>query len=236
MGDMGGTDAEDKEDADSNVGTASDGSNHCGNLNRRRRISKKEYRIPKTSSPNEPLVVPKNDEQAKNMFNSYSEARKMKQKNATGNKRVNGDRSLTILDVTNAASCMAKNKPVSEKTWRKCEKENYGLYGITVRRAGPAGETIPGTNVTSGDRTEEVVEAKIVKGYNSFTIEWPGGRGKKRRAYTTRDVLRNRDDGQGVVPLNEAKKRMEVFLLVTLCEDSSLPVGDMHCHSFKEFL
>ena len=238
MGDMGGAGAEDKEDADSDVGTASGGSNHGGNSNRRRRISKKkEYRIPKTSSPNEPLVVPKDDEQAKMMFHSYSKARKMEQKNATRNKRVNEDRSLTFLDVTNAASYTAKNKPVIEKMWRKCEKKNFGLNGITVRRAGPAGETIPGTKVTSGDRRGEVVEAKMEKGYNAFTIEWLGVRGKKRSANTTEDVLRDRGDGQGVVSLDEAKKRMEVFLLATLCminvQVHQFVTNDVNVHDAK---
>lgn len=55
------------------------------------------------------------------------------------------------------------------------------------------------------------------KGYNEFAIEWSGGTGNKRSAYTTEDVLHDRDDGQGVVILDEAKEKMGVFLLAALC-------------------
>lgn len=55
------------------------------------------------------------------------------------------------------------------------------------------------------------------EGYNVFTIEWSGGKGKACSAYTTEDVLCFRDDDQGVVTLDEANKKMRVFLLATLC-------------------
>ncbi|CAM9633041.1 unnamed protein product, partial [Ectocarpus sp. 13 AM-2016] len=152
------------------------------------------------------------------MFGLFNKAREMERKLASENPRINEVRNLTLLDLTEAAICLKNKIPVSNETWRKCEKENYGLYGITVRRVGPTGEMIPGTKVTSGTgRPGEVVEAKMDAGYAVFTIEWLEGRSNRHVPYTTEDVLRERDDNQGVVTLEEAKKKMGVFLLTTLC-------------------
>lgn len=129
-------------------------------------------------------------------------------------------RNLTYLDITTASTCVAKGFPVDEDTWLKCEKENYGLYGIKTRREG-----VSGTKVTSANSKGEVVEAKMVKGYNTFTIEWSDAR-KKNSEYTTGEVLRDRDDGQGVVSLDEAKQRMISFLLVARC------MADVQFHEF----
>lgn len=85
-----------------------------------------------------------------------------------------------------------------------------------MRQAGAAGETISGTKVTSEGRTGEVVDAKMEKGYNVFTIEWLRGKGDKRSAYATKDMLRSRECGQGVVSFDEANEKMRVFLLANL--------------------
>ncbi|CAN0310050.1 unnamed protein product, partial [Ectocarpus sp. 8 AP-2014] len=175
-------------------------------------------RIPRTSSPRESLMVPKDDQQAELMLSLYRKAREMERKLAGENKRIKEVRNLTLLDLTEAASCLDKGNPVSEEIRRKCEKENYGVYGITVRRAGPTGETIPGTKVTSDKgRRGEVVEAKMHEGHTVFTVEWSEGKSNRRSAYSTEDVLRDRDDNQGVATLEEAKEKMGVFLLATLC-------------------
>lgn len=199
--------------------TDTDSGSVSGNSKRRRRSAgKKHNRIPRTSSPRESLMVPKDDQQAELMLSLYRKAREMERKLAGENKRINEVRNLTLLDLTEAASCLDKGNPVSEEIWRKCEKENYGLYGITVRRAGPTGETIPGTKVTSDKgRRGEVVEAKMDEGYTVFTVEWSEGKSNRRSAYSTEDVLRDRDDNQGVATLEEAKEKMGVFLLATLC-------------------
>ncbi|CAM9459462.1 unnamed protein product [Ectocarpus sp. 12 AP-2014] len=199
--------------------TDTDSGSVSGNSKRRRRSAgKKQNRNPRTSSPREPLTVPQDDQQAELMLSLYRKAREMERKLAGENKRIKEVRNLTLLDLTRAASCLDKGNPVREEIWRKCEKENYGLCGITVRRAGPTGETIPGTKFTSDKgRRGEVVEAKMDEGYTVFTVEWSEGTCNRRSAYSTEDVLRDRDDNQGVATLEEAKEKMGVFLLATLC-------------------
>ncbi|CAN0527609.1 unnamed protein product, partial [Laminaria digitata] len=206
-------------DADSDGDTESDNGSVSRKSKRRRPSSeKKQNRIRRTSSPLEPLMVPKDDEQAELMFQLYHKAREFERLLKKENMRIKEIINLTLLDLADAASCLAKGKPVSEAIRRKCEKEKYGLYGITVRRAGADGGTIPGTKVTSGKgRTGEVVRGQMEKGYNEFTIEWSSGNENKCSAYTTEDVLRDRDDNQGVVTLNEAKEKIRVFLLAALC-------------------
>ncbi|CAN0040625.1 unnamed protein product [Ectocarpus sp. 12 AP-2014] len=162
-------------------------------------------------------MVPKDDEQAELMFRLYRNAKDMERQVKEENKKISETRHLTFLDLTDAASYLPRGEPISRDTWTKLEKEDYGLYGITVRQAGAAGETIPGTKVTSGGRTGEVVEAKMEKGYNVFTIEWSSGKGNTRSAYTTEAMLKDRRCGQGVVSLDEANKNMRAFLLATLC-------------------
>lgn len=124
---------------------------------RRRRSSKN----PTSSSPREPLMLPKDDEQAELMFKLYRNAKEMERQLKEENKRISETRNLTLLDLTDAASYLSRGVPISRDTWRKLEKEDYGLYGITVRQAGAAGETISGTKVTSEGRTGEVEDAKM---------------------------------------------------------------------------
>ncbi|CAM9476622.1 unnamed protein product [Ectocarpus fasciculatus] len=88
---------------------------------RRRSAGKKHYRIPRTSGPRESLMVPKDDQQAKLMLSLYRKAREMERKLAGENKRINEVRNLTLLDLTEAASCLDKGNPVSAEIWRKCE-------------------------------------------------------------------------------------------------------------------
>ncbi|CAB1104826.1 unnamed protein product [Ectocarpus sp. CCAP 1310/34] len=142
---------------------------------RRRSAGKKHNRIPTTSSPRESLMVPKDDQQAERILILYRKAREMERKLAGENKRINEVRNLTLLDLTEAASCLDKGNPVSEEIWRKCEKENYGLYGITVHRAGPTGETIPGTKVTSDCRGKllQRSQAQFTKGATAATSSLP---------------------------------------------------------------
>lgn len=112
----------------------------------------------------EPLVVPKDDEQAELMFEMYHKAREMARRLKEENMRIKEIRNLTLFDLTEAASCLAKGEPVSKDIWRKFEKD-YRLYGITERRAGADGEMIPGTKATSGKgRTGE-----DMYGCSSFT-------------------------------------------------------------------
>lgn len=77
------------------------------------------------------------------------------------------------------------------------------------------GETISGTRVTSGKTNGTVVKAEIVDGYNEFTIQW--SMGKKDSKYCLDDVLRDRDDGQAVVSLEDATEKMNIVLLAALC-------------------
>lgn len=188
---------------------ATDVDSDHGSVSGKSRQRKKSNGLPRTSSPREPLVVPKDDEQAELMGRLYRNAREMERQLKEDNKRINETRNLTLLDLTDAASCLYGGEPISKDIWRKLEKEDYGLYGITVRQAGASGETILGTTVTSKKgKTGEVVEAKMEEGYNVFTIEWSNGKGNARSAYTTLEVLCYRDDGQAVVSLDEANACM----------------------------
>ncbi|CAM9812390.1 unnamed protein product [Pylaiella littoralis] len=184
---------------------------------RRRQVSN---RLHKTSSQNEALVVPKDDEQAKRIFANYNKAMEHERKLKALNKTINEVRNLTYLDITRASTCLENGLLVDEDIWRKLEKEDYGLYGITTRT-----EEVSGTKVTSANNKGEVVEAKMVKGYNTFTIEWSDGR-KKNSEHKTGDVLRDRDDGQGVVSLGEATQRIEGFLHSARC------MADVQFHEF----
>lgn len=83
------------------------------------------------------------------MFDMYHKARDMARRLKEENMRIKEIGNLTLLDLTEAASCLAKGEPVSKDIWRKCEKD-YRLYGITERRAGADGGTILGTKVTLG--------------------------------------------------------------------------------------
>lgn len=194
----------------------SDHGNVSGKSKRRR---KKSNGPPCTSSPMERLVVPKNKEQAERMGELYRHASEMERKLKKENKRIKETRNLTLLDLTDTAINLQRREPIREDIWRKLEKEDYGLYGITVRQTGASGETILGTTVKSENkkRAGEVVEAKMEKGYNVFTIEWSDRKGNALSVYTTREVLCSRDDGQGVVSLDEANACMRVFLLAALC-------------------
>lgn len=130
--------------------TDTDSGGVSGSSKRRRRSpGKKQNRIPRTFSPMEPLVVSKENHQAELMLSLFRKARAMSHRIATQNKRIKEVGNLTLLNLTEAARCLDNDEPVSEEIWRKSEEENYGLYGITVRQAGPTGETIPGTKVTS---------------------------------------------------------------------------------------
>ncbi|CAN0439184.1 unnamed protein product, partial [Ectocarpus sp. 12 AP-2014] len=219
VGDAGAAEGEPESDVSGDTCTgatsgvpASKKSKQC-----RRQVSN---RLHKTSSQNEALVVPKDDEQAERIFANYNRAKEHERKLAASKKTINEVRNLTYLDITRASICLEKGLPIDEDIWRKLEKEDYGLYGITTRR-----EEVSGTKVTSANNKGEVVEAKMVKGYNTFTIEWSDGR-KKNSEYKTGDVLRDRDDGQDVVSLGEAKKKMNSFLLEARC------MADVQFHEF----
>ncbi|CAN0296137.1 unnamed protein product, partial [Ectocarpus sp. 8 AP-2014] len=212
-----GNDSDDGEFESDRAATDVD-SDH-GSVSGKSRRRKKSNGLPRTSSPREPLVVPKDDEQAELMLDLYRNARKMQRQLKENNKRINETRNLTLLDLTTAINFkLQRDEPIREDIQRKLEKEDYGLYGITVRQTGASGEKFSGTTVTSSEgRAGKVVEAKMEDGYNVFTIEWSDGKGNARSAYTTREVLCYRDDGQGVVSLDDANACMRVFLLAALC-------------------
>lgn len=106
-------------------------------------------------------MVPKDDEQANKMFDNYKQACTDERTLSSEVKTISEVGNLTLLDITIAASCTAKGVPISEDTCKNWEKENYGLYGITVRRAGADGATISGTKVIFGKKTGGIAEAKM---------------------------------------------------------------------------
>ena len=55
------------------------------------------------------------------------------------------------------------------------------------------------------------------EGLTVFTVEWSEGKSNRRSAYFEGDVLRDCDDNQDLLTLEDAKEKMGVFLLATLC-------------------
>ena len=204
-------DGDDGESDSDRVDTDAESDHSSTHGNKRRRGINKTKK-----TRNQLLIKPRTQEQAEKMSKLLREARAMEQKRDKS--RVSETRNLTLQHLIDAANCLKDEEDIPEAICRRLEKDDYGLYGITVRQAGESGETTLGTTVTSREgRKGEVVEAKMEKGYHVFTIKWKDGKGDARSAYTTLDVLKYRDDGQGVVELRAAHECMKVFLLATLC-------------------
>ncbi|CAN0417853.1 unnamed protein product [Ectocarpus sp. 12 AP-2014] len=124
--------------------------------------------------------------------------------------RAKGDmRALTELEVNLAVSCLLLGEAIDPATRRKCEKDDYRLYGIKI-----------GTTVTSRDKTKTgaliAVNMDENDGFNKFTIRWGEQWGKsgggKIEQYSTYDALRDADPGQGVISLCDDETLFGEFL------------------------
>lgn len=142
------------------------------------------------------LVKPKDNEESKTVDGNMANAAKMEVDIA--NERTKADkRGLTDLDVIKAVQCLERKELIGAATRQKCEKDDYGLYGIKI-----------GTRVTSQTqvKTGAIIAVRMDEkdGYYSFTIKWDESGGPCTYGeYSTDDVLGDADPGQGVVTLAE---------------------------------
>lgn len=165
--------------------------------------SGKEYRRRADKGRHAVLVVAENEEEKKVVDENMAKAAQLEREIALD--RVGSDtRTLTVLDVERAAARLSRGQPVSQATRQKCEKDDYALYGIKL-----------GTRVTSVDGNKGVIVAANMDkggGYNKFMIRWGQERDGKIEQYSTHEVLRDADKGQGVVSLQDDENIFGVFV------------------------
>lgn len=121
-------------------------------------------------------------------------------------------RGLTLRMVENSVLALCgEGGKVDDKTLQLCEKEDHGLYGITV-----SPEVGVGTEVNSTvDGRGQVVDAKMESGFKVFTIRWDGSNDDGE--YSTAEVLRHATANKGVVSIEDEQRRCGIFLCAALC-------------------
>lgn len=152
------------------------------------------------------LVVPKDEEEKEVIDGNMANANKLEVLVAT--ERVKADnRTLTLLALQQAVENLSLGLPVTEATRRKCEKDDYALYGIEI-----------GTKVESNGMEGEIIAANMDEsdGFNKFAVRWDREHVSIAQ-YSTCDVLRDAVERQGVISVEDDEKRFGVFLRAVLC-------------------
>lgn len=138
----------------------------------------------------------------------YKQALVAREKEAA-QKLVSDRRGLTLADMAEAMCCLDMGKDMPSNIRKKIEKDDPRLYGVVLPDDKGTGGTII---IDERGRQGSVVKVEMVDGYNEFIIKWSGKH--KDSTHCLDHVLKY---GQGVVSLENARKRTSVFFKVLSC-------------------